>query len=166
MASSTRAASATDLQWMPARSPAFLLVMPPSIMIPLVVNRFTMLFLDAGPLQDADPCSQIEQVARLAATETPDPLLVPRGTLAVSYGLHAWPPPCPYCKVLSIITRLGVAAPCDDEPPTLFDAATAMMMAPLLRSSAMSGESTFGTSMAKLTSLPPVPRMSLASYQF
>ena len=30
----------------------------------------------------------------------------------------------------------------------------------------MSGESTFGTSIAKLTSLPPVPRMSFASYQF
>ena len=30
----------------------------------------------------------------------------------------------------------------------------------------MSGESTFGASIAKLTSLPPVARMSLASYQF
>ena len=40
------------------------------------------------------------------------------------------------------------------------------MMAPFARSSAMSGESTFGTSIAKLTSLPPVPRMSFASYQF
>jgi hypothetical protein len=43
-----------------------------------------MLFLDAGPLHDADPCSQMEHVARFAATETPEPLLVPRGSRAVS----------------------------------------------------------------------------------
>jgi hypothetical protein len=43
-----------------------------------------MLFLDAGPLQDADDCSQIEQVDMLAETETPEPLLVPRGMRAVS----------------------------------------------------------------------------------
>ena len=46
------------------------------------------MFRDAGPLQDAELCSQIEQVTRLAATETPEPLLVPRGTRAVSYGLQ------------------------------------------------------------------------------
>ena len=39
------------------------------------------------------------------------------------------------------------------------------MIAPLLRKAAISGESTLGTSMAKFTSLPPVARMSLASYQ-
>ena len=43
-----------------------------------------MLFRDAGPLHDADDCSQIEHVDRFAETETPDPLLVPRGTRAVS----------------------------------------------------------------------------------
>ena len=58
-----------------------------------------MLFLDAGPLQEAPVCSQIEQAARLAATETPDPLLVPLGTRSVSYGLHAWPPQRPYARV-------------------------------------------------------------------
>ena len=84
IASSTSAASSTDLQWMPARSPEFLPVMPPSIRMPFVVRRLTMLFRDAGPLQDAEDCSQIEHVERLAATETPEPLLVPRGTRAVS----------------------------------------------------------------------------------
>src|SRR5882724_2869202 len=91
IASSTIAASLTDLQWMPARSPEFLPVIPPSIRIPFVVRRFTILFRDAGPLQDAEVCSQIEHVARFAATETPEPLLVPRGMRAVSYGLHVWP---------------------------------------------------------------------------
>ena len=43
-----------------------------------------MLLRDAGPLHEAEPCSQIEQVARLALTETPEPLLVPRGSRAVS----------------------------------------------------------------------------------
>jgi hypothetical protein len=52
--------------------------------MPFVVRRLTMLFLDAGPLQEADVCSQIEQVDRLAETDTPEPLLVPRGTRAVS----------------------------------------------------------------------------------
>ena len=42
------------------------------------VSRF------GGPLHDAEVCSHIPQVARLADTETPDPLLVPRGTRAVS----------------------------------------------------------------------------------
>ena len=54
------------------------------MMMPLVVRMLTILFLDAGPLQEPELCSQIEQVTRLAATETPDPLLVPRGTRAVS----------------------------------------------------------------------------------
>jgi hypothetical protein len=40
------------------------------------------------------------------------------------------------------------------------------MIAPLALSAAMSGESAFGASIAKLTSLPPVARMSFASYQF
>jgi hypothetical protein len=39
-------------------------------------------------------------------------------------------------------------------------------MAPLARTFATSGESNFGASIAKFTSLPPVPRMSVASYQF
>src|SRR5690349_16301210 len=84
IASSTSAASVTDLQWMPARSPEFLPVIPPSMRMPFVVRTLTMLFLDAGPLQDAEVCSQIEQVARLADTDTPEPLLVPLGTRAVS----------------------------------------------------------------------------------
>jgi hypothetical protein len=29
---------------------------------------------------------------QVRGNETPDPLLVPRGTRVVSYGLHAWPP--------------------------------------------------------------------------
>src|SRR5579871_1676551 len=90
-ASSTSAASEMVLQWIPARSPASLLVIPPSMRIPLVVRIKAILFLDAGPLQDAQVCSQIPHVERLAATETPDPLLVPRGTREVSYGLHVWP---------------------------------------------------------------------------
>ena len=69
---------------MPERSPEFFPVIPPSPMIPFVVRRFTMLFLDAGPLQEADDCSQMEQVDRFAETDTPEPLLVPRGTRAVS----------------------------------------------------------------------------------
>src|SRR5436190_13866047 len=91
IASSTRAASFTVLQWMPARSPEFLFMVPPSISTPFVVSRLTMLFLEAGPLHDADVCSQMPQVERLADTETPEPLLVPRGTRVVSYGLHVWP---------------------------------------------------------------------------
>ncbi len=35
--------------------------MPPSIMMPLVVSRLTTLLRDAGPLHDAELCSQIEQ---------------------------------------------------------------------------------------------------------
>ena len=58
--------------------------MPPSMMMPLVVSRLTTPLRDAGPLQEAEPCSQIEQVARLAATDTPDPPLVPRGSRVVS----------------------------------------------------------------------------------
>src|SRR5262245_9595288 len=91
IASRTSAASSTDLQWIPARSPEYLLVTPPSIRTPFVVRRLTMLFLEAGPLHEAEDCSQIEHVARFADTETPDPLLVPRGMRAVSYGLQVWP---------------------------------------------------------------------------
>src|SRR5438067_5413933 len=89
IASSTRDASLMVLQWMPARSPGFLPVMPPFMMTPLVVMSRAILFLEAGPWHEAVPCSQIEHVTMLAATETPEPLLVPRGTRAVSYGLHA-----------------------------------------------------------------------------
>src|SRR6185369_1323954 len=150
---------------MPERSPEFFPVMPPSPMTPFVVRRFTMLFLEAGPLHDADDCSQIEQVERLAETETPEPLLVPRGTRAVSYGLQAWPLQGAYCRLVSGVYNAGLAGPFADAPVTLLAEATANMIAPLLRSAAMSGESTRGTSIAKFTSLPPVPRMSLASYQ-
>ena len=46
--------------------------------------ELTMLFRDAGPLHDAEPCSHIEHVTKFAETETPDPPLVPRGSRAVS----------------------------------------------------------------------------------
>src|SRR5262245_42453526 len=110
-ASSTSVASLTVLQWMPERSPAFLLTIPPSMRMPLVVTRLTTLFLEAGPLQDAAPCSQIEHVTRLAATETPDPLLDPRGTRAVSYGLHGWPPHGEYARSFSGTTESDFAGP-------------------------------------------------------
>src|ERR1700704_6234875 len=119
MASRTATASVTVRQWIPARSPAFLLPMPPSIRMPLVVSRFTMLWRDAGPLQEADPCSQIEQVARFAATETPEPLLVPRGSLAVSYGLHVWPPHWAYLRLANGIEVFALAGPVPEAPPTL-----------------------------------------------
>jgi hypothetical protein len=45
---------------------------------------FTTPFLDAGPLHDAEVCSQTEHVTRFAATDTPEPELVPRGTRSVS----------------------------------------------------------------------------------
>src|SRR3977135_3577589 len=86
---------------MPARSPAFLPVIPPSMRMPLVVRRLTILFLDAGPLHDATVCSQMPQVDMLADTETPDPLLVPRGTRAVSYGLQVCPLQGEYCRSVS-----------------------------------------------------------------
>src|SRR5687767_5695476 len=111
---------------MPARSPAFLLPMPPSMITPLVVSRLTTLFLDAGPLHEADPCSQIEHDTRLAATETPEPPLVPRGSRCVSYGLQAWPPHCAYFRLPNGITVLAFAGPDDEEaPPTLSAVATA-----------------------------------------
>src|SRR5438034_8302986 len=83
---------------MPARSPAFLEVIPPSMITPFVVRRLTTLFLEAGPLHEAEVCSQIEQVTKLAATDTPEPLLVPRGTRSVSYGLHGCPPQMPNAR--------------------------------------------------------------------
>src|SRR5688500_518928 len=76
---------------MPARSPICWYPGPPSWVMPLVVSRLTMPLRDAGPLQDATVCSQIEHIARLAETETPEPLLVPRGTRVVSKGLQTWP---------------------------------------------------------------------------
>ena len=54
------------------------------MMMPFVVSRLTTPLRDAGPLHEAEPCSQIEQVARLALTETPEPPLVPRGSRVVS----------------------------------------------------------------------------------
>ena len=63
---------------------------------PRVVRKFTTLLRDAGPLHEAEPCSQIEHATRFADTDTPEPELVPRGTRSVSYGLHAWPPQAAY----------------------------------------------------------------------
>ncbi len=62
--------------------------MPPCIMMPLVVRKLTTLLREAGPLHEALPCSQIEHDTMLAETDTPEPELVPRVTLSVSYGLH------------------------------------------------------------------------------
>src|SRR5437667_6392809 len=100
---------------MPARSPEFFPVIPPSIKMPFVVRRLTTLFLDAGPLHDAEVCSQIEQVARLADTETPEPLLVPRGTRVVSYGLHVWPLHGAYCRSVSGVTDSAFTDPEEDD---------------------------------------------------
>src|SRR5215813_4314839 len=93
--------------------------MPPSIMMPFVVSKLTMLFREAGPLQDAEPCSQIEHVTRFAATETPDPLLVPRGSRDVSYGLHVWPPHCAYLRFPKGIVVFGLSGPEALGPVTL-----------------------------------------------
>src|SRR5580693_6953790 len=142
---------------MPTRSPAALSVIPPSPRMPLVVRRLTTLLRDAGPLHDATVCSQTPQVARFAETETPDPLLVPGGTRAVSYGLHACPLQEAYARSVvgnAVGGRLGPAAPADSAKVTLLAAEIAKIIAPLLRSMATSVESAFGTSIAKLTSLP------------
>ncbi len=74
--------------------------MPPlSGSSPLVVSSVVMPLRDAGPWHDAPDCSQMPTVTRFAETATPDPLLEPRGTRVVSYGLHGCPPhepiPCP-----------------------------------------------------------------------
>src|SRR2546422_10683122 len=77
---------------MPARSKNHWFPMPPlSGRTPLVVTSVVMPFRDAGPWHDATVCSQMPMVTRFAETETADPLLEPRGTRSVSYGLHAWP---------------------------------------------------------------------------
>jgi hypothetical protein len=44
---------------------------------------------DAGPWHDAMVCSQMPMVAKLADIAAPDPLLDPRVTRSVSYGLQA-----------------------------------------------------------------------------
>src|SRR5678816_2727561 len=147
MASRTATASRTVRQWIPDRSPACLLPMPPSIRMPLVVSRLTMLFLEAGPLQDAEPCSHTEHVTRFAETETPEPPLVPRGSRDVSYGLQAWPPHCPYLRLPKGIIVFAFAAPFPPGPPTLSAFATAKMIAPFERRSAISDESTLGLSL-------------------
>src|SRR5262245_49112328 len=87
-ASSTFVASLTVRQCTPARSPGFRCPGPPSIMMPLLGSTRTTLFRDAGPWHEAELCSQMAHVTRFAATDTPDPLLVPLGTRSVSYGLH------------------------------------------------------------------------------
>src|SRR5262245_44619397 len=97
-------------------------MVPPSMVTPLVVRRLTTPFLEAGPLQDAEVCSQIPQVARLADTETPDPLLVPRGTRAVSYGLQAWPLQGAYCRFDSGEVIVAWCGPEADAPGTLLAA--------------------------------------------
>src|SRR5438105_3918448 len=110
---------------MPARSPGFLPVIPPFMMRPLVVISRAMSFLEAGPWQDAVPCSQMEHVTRLAATETPEPLLVPRGTRAVSYGLQACPGHGAYCRSFSGTIDIALFGPGAVAGPTLFAEATA-----------------------------------------
>src|SRR5262245_34624849 len=77
---------------MPARSMNHWFPMPPpSGRTPFVGNSVVMPFRDAGPWHDAAVCSQMPTVTRFAETATPDPLLDPRGTRSVSYGLHDWP---------------------------------------------------------------------------
>ena len=66
--------------------------MPPlSGMTPLVASNVAMPLRDAGPWHDAMVCSQMPMVARLADIATPEPLLDPRVTRSVSYGLQACP---------------------------------------------------------------------------
>ena len=77
--------------------------------MPFVVRTLTILFRDAGPLQDAEVCSQMEQVARFAATETPDPLLATR----VNHVQHALDPDFQHdlrhaVKVLSAVYKRQV----------------------------------------------------------
>ena len=81
-----------------------------------------MLLRDAGPLHDAHVCSQIPHVAKLAATDTPEPLLVPRGMRAVSYGLQACPLHGAYCKLVSGNTTEALFGPCSCAPVTLLAA--------------------------------------------
>ena len=78
-----------------------------------------MPFRDAGPWHEAPVCSQMPMVTRLAPTATPEPLLEPRGTRSVSYGLHglARPradalgrrPPCSYGSATLRLDRPGRA---------------------------------------------------------
>ena len=73
----------------PARSKNDWLPMPPaSRTSPLVVRMSVMPFREVGPWHEADVCSQIETIERLAPTATPDPELDPRGTRSVLYGLQ------------------------------------------------------------------------------
>src|SRR5690606_316893 len=115
-ASSTFATSSTVRQWMPARSPIRWLFMPPCIISPRVVRKFTTLLRDAGPLHDAEPCSQIEHATRFALTDTPEPELVPRGTRSVSYGLHGWPPHAASAKLPSGSHERGFSGPSHESP--------------------------------------------------
>ena len=92
IASSTSAASLTVLQWMPARSPAFLLGDPAVLENALGGQEIARRRSWTPALcRTRRSARRSPQVARLADTETPEPLLVPRGTRAVSYGLQAWP---------------------------------------------------------------------------
>ncbi len=67
-----------------------------------------MLFRDAGPLQEAEPCSQMEQVARFADTETPEPLLVPRGTARCHRDCR---PARPTVRIAVVVWHYAVACP-------------------------------------------------------
>src|SRR6478609_2188748 len=124
MLSRTFAASPTVRQWMPARSPTCWYPGPPSCVTPLVVSRLTMPLRDAGPLHEATVCSQIEHIARLADTDTPEPLLVPRGTRVVSNGLHTCPVQAASAKLPEGRYDVSFSGP-SAERPVARDVATA-----------------------------------------
>src|SRR4029077_5432584 len=116
---------------------------------------------------DPPVVSQMPQVTRLAATEAPAPPLEKPGERSVSYGVHAVPP-----QVLRALSVEGTNIFSGFTGPVLLVLRTwlatdfARMIDPLSRSSATSVESSGGASMANFVSLPPVERMSFASYQF
>ena len=123
--------------------------MPPCCIRPRVVKKFTTLLRDAGPLHEADPCSQIEHATMFADTDTPEPELVPRGTRSVSYGLHGLAAPCRIRVVAVRQPRARLAAGPSAKPkPVSWRRPSPKMIAPLARRSAMSGESFGGTSIA------------------
>src|SRR5262245_49203769 len=104
---------------MPARSTTHWLPMPPlSGMTPVVASSVAIPLRDAGPWHDAMVCSQMPMVARLADTATPEPLLDPRGTRSVSYGLHACPDHALMaCPPGTRFVRLSAGAPRFPGPP-------------------------------------------------
>ena len=66
--------------------------LPDSDVRPLVVTKLATEFAFAGMRQEPPVVSQIEQVARLAATDAPAPPLLPPDVRSVSYGLQETPP--------------------------------------------------------------------------